>query len=77
MIVRTSLKAGEETGTVKWFSESKGYGIIAPDARGRDIFVHHNAIIGSGFRTLQEGARVSFDVVQGVKGLVADNVKVA
>jgi len=62
------------TGTVKWFSDEKGYGFITPDEAGKDLFVHHSAIAGSGFRTLDEGQRVSFEVTQGPKGLQAANV---
>ena len=60
-------------GTVKWFSERKGYGFIEQDDGG-DIFVHHSAISMSGFRTLNEGDRVSFDVGEGNKGPAAENV---
>ena len=61
-------------GTVKWFNDSKGFGFIAQDG-GKDIFVHHSAIQAEGFRSLIEGARVSFDVVKGPKGLAAENVR--
>jgi len=60
-------------GTVKWFNESKGFGFIEQDG-GQDVFVHHSAIQAKGFRTLQEGERVSFDVVEGKKGPAAENV---
>jgi CspA family cold shock protein len=60
-------------GTVKWFNESKGFGFIEQDAGG-DVFVHYSAIQTQGFKTLPEGARVSFDVVEGNKGLAAENV---
>ena len=60
-------------GVVKWFSESKGFGFIAPEA-GSELFVHHTAIRMDGFRTLHEGDRVSFEVVQGPKGPQAGNV---
>ncbi|KJS31424.1 MAG: cold-shock protein [Desulfatitalea sp. BRH_c12] len=60
-------------GTVKWFNESKGFGFIEQE-EGKDVFVHHSAINMPGFKTLQEGSRVSFDVVQGPKGLSAQNV---
>jgi len=61
-------------GTVKWFSERKGYGFIEQDDGG-DIFVHHSSIDMPGFRTLQEGDRVSFEVGEGTKGPAAQNVK--
>lgn len=62
------------TGTVKWFNESKGFGFISPDAGGADVFVHFSAIQGSGFRTLAEGQKVSYDVTDGQKGPQAVNV---
>jgi CspA family cold shock protein len=62
------------TGTVKWFNESKGYGFITPQDGGKDVFVHHSAITGTGFKTLTEGQRVTFDVKQGPKGLQAVDV---
>ena len=61
-------------GTVKWFSDEKGYGFITPDEGDKDIFVHHTGIAGNGFKTLDEGARVDFEATQGRKGLQADNV---
>jgi CspA family cold shock protein len=64
------------TGTVKWFSDEKGYGFITPDEAGSDLFVHHKAIQGTGFRSLSEGARVTFDSEQGAKGPAAANVQV-
>jgi CspA family cold shock protein len=63
----------KEQGTVKWFNGGKGYGFIERDSGG-DIFVHFNAIVGEGFRNLDEGQRVEFNVVQGQKGLQADEV---
>ena len=62
------------TGTVKWFNDSKGFGFITREDGEKDVFVHHTAIQGSGFRTLSEGDRVEFDVVQGQKGPAAENV---
>lgn len=64
-----------QTGTVKWFNDAKGFGFITPE-RGEDLFVHFRSIQGSGFRSLQEGQRVSFAVVKGPKGLQADAVQV-
>jgi cold shock protein len=61
-------------GTVKWFNEGKGFGFIEKDDGG-DVFVHFSAIQGSGFKTLSEGQRVSFDVTKGAKGPAAENVK--
>ncbi|CAH1793310.1 unnamed protein product [Owenia fusiformis] len=62
------------TGTVKWFNEAKGYGFIAPDDKSADVFVHYTAIQVSGFRTLSEGQRVSFEVENGPKGRSASNI---
>jgi CspA family cold shock protein len=61
------------TGTVKWFNDAKGFGFITAE-NGEDVFVHFSAITASGFRSLPEGARVEFDLVQGPKGLQASNV---
>jgi len=61
-------------GTVKWFNDQKGFGFITPDGGGKDCFVHHSAIQSEGFRTLAEGDRVEFEVVQGTKGPAAENV---
>ncbi|HNX93988.1 MAG TPA: cold-shock protein [Holophaga sp.] len=62
-------------GIVKWFNAEKGYGFITPDEGGQDLFVHHSAIQVQGFRTLDEGQRVSFEVGQGQKGPQATNVQ--
>jgi cold shock protein len=62
------------TGTVKWFSDDKGYGFITPDDPGKDLFVHFSGIAGDGFRSLSEGAKVSYDAETGPKGPSAVNV---
>ncbi|MGA7801898.1 MAG: cold-shock protein [Gammaproteobacteria bacterium] len=63
------------TGTVKWFSNAKGYGFIAPDEGGEDVFAHFSAIEMEGYKTLKEGQKVSFDVMQGPKGLQAAKIR--
>ena len=63
-----------QTGVVEFFKDDKGFGFIRPDDGGKDVFVHHSSIIAEGFRTLGEGDRVSFEVVEGPKGLQAKNV---
>jgi CspA family cold shock protein len=64
-----------QTGTVKWFNDAKGFGFITTEG-GEDVFVHFSAIQGSGFRSLQEGTQVEFEVAQGPKGLQAQNVTI-
>ncbi len=71
---RTKDTRGMATGTVKWFNDAKGFGFISQEG-GEDVFVHHTAITMEGFRTLKEGEKVEFDVVQGPKGLQAANVR--
>ena len=63
------------TGTVKWFNDAKGYGFITPENGSKDCFVHHTAIKADGFRSLAEGDRVEFDIVEGQKGPAAANVQ--
>lgn len=62
------------TGTVKWFNDAKGFGFIKPENGDKDCFVHHTAIQAEGFKTLQEGERVEFEIVEGKKGPAAQNV---
>jgi cold shock protein len=62
-------------GTVKWFSDEKGFGFITPDDHSADVFVHHSAIVGDGYRSLPEGAAVSYDTESGPKGPKAVNVQ--
>ena len=61
-------------GTVKWFDDEKGFGFISPEAGGEDVFVHHTGIAGSGFKSLDEGQKVTYEVTRGRKGLQAVNV---
>jgi cold shock protein len=65
------------TGSVKWFNAEKGYGFIAPDDGGKDLFVHHSAIVGEGYKTLAENAKVQYEPAQGEKGPQATNVSLA
>ena len=61
-------------GTVKWFNEDKGYGIISPDEGGEDLFVHFSGIAGEGYKSLEEGEKVTYEAAQGRKGMQAENV---
>lgn len=63
------------TGTVKWFNDAKGFGFITPDEGGEDLFAHFSSVQTQGFKTLKEGQKVSFDVVQGSKGKQASNIR--
>jgi CspA family cold shock protein len=65
------------TGTVKWFNDAKGYGFITPDGGGKDLFAHFSAIQGSGFKSLKENQKVTFDVTTGPKGEQATNIRPA
>jgi CspA family cold shock protein len=69
-----SCRMARTTGTVKWFNDAKGFGFITPENGEKDCFVHHTAIKMDGFRSLAEGERVEFDIVQGAKGPAAENV---
>ena len=64
-----------QTGTVKWFNDAKGFGFITPEDGGKDCFVHYSAIKGSGFRSLAEGDKVEYDLVDSAKGPAAENVE--
>jgi cold shock protein len=72
---RDRRNADMPTGTVKWFSDDKGFGFITPDDPGKDLFVHHSSIQGDGYKSLAEGARVSYETQQGPKGPAAANVQ--
>ena len=79
LVVATRVRGevGMSTGTVKWFNDAKGFGFITPDEGGEDLFAHFSAIQMNGFKTLKEGQKVSFEVVQGPKGKQASNIQSA
>ena len=77
VIYKVKVKINMATGTVKWFNESKGFGFISQDNGGDDVFVHFNAIQGTGFKTFSVGQPVTLDVENGPKGLQASNVVAA
>jgi CspA family cold shock protein len=66
---------GMATGTVKWFNDAKGFGFITPDEGGEDLFAHFSSVQSNGFKSLKEGQKVQFDVVQGPKGKQASNIR--
>jgi CspA family cold shock protein len=73
--IQSEERASMATGTVKWFNDAKGYGFITPDDGSEDLFAHFSAINMQGFKSLKEGQKVSFDVVQGPKGKQASNIQ--
>jgi cold shock protein len=75
LVVFKEGRTNMASGTVKWFNDAKGFGFIQQDGGGPDVFCHHTAINMNGFRTLQEGQKVEFEVKQGPKGLQAENVR--
>ena len=74
-LVHTRKEEGMATGTVKWFNDAKGFGFITPDDGGEDLFAHFSAIQMNGFKTLKEGQKVQFEVVQGPKGKQTSNIQ--
>jgi len=76
-VTTTKRKCQMKNGTVKWFNDSKGFGFIEQEGGGEDVFVHHSAIEADGYRSLQEGQKVTFEITNESKGLRAANVKVA
>ena len=76
-VLEIHLMSNRQQGTVKWFNDEKGYGFITPAGGGDDLFVHFKAIESDGFKSLKEGQKVTFEAVQGQKGMQADKVQVA
>jgi CspA family cold shock protein len=74
-LTEKEMKMAKETGIVKWFNEGKGFGFIAPDSGGKDLFAHFKEIQGTGFKTLKENQRVEFEVTQGQKGPQASGIR--
>ena len=72
--METTMTTAMTTGTVKWFNDAKGFGFIEPESGGDDVFAHFSAIQMEGFRTLKEGGQVSYELVQGPKGQLAQNI---
>jgi CspA family cold shock protein len=72
---KDSIGIDMATGTVKWFNDSKGFGFITPDDGGKELFAHHTSIQGTGYKSLKDGQKVSYDATQGQKGPAAANVK--
>jgi CspA family cold shock protein len=73
--ISRTIEMSSSKGTVKWFNEAKGFGFITPDGGGKDLFAHFSAIQGTGFKTLEEAQRVSFEVTSGPKGDQATNIR--
>jgi CspA family cold shock protein len=74
LLEQKGVQSMSQQGTVKWFNNAKGYGFIQTEEGGEDVFVHHTAIVAEGFRTLNQGEKVNFELIQGPKGLQARNV---
>jgi CspA family cold shock protein len=74
LLIRDKRRSSMALGTVKWFNDAKGFGFIEPEGGGEDVFAHFSAIQMEGFRTLKQGSKVSFDLVQGPKGMLAQNI---
>ena len=75
LVILKVAKMKTETGIVKWFNNEKGFGFITPESGGKDLFAHHTDIVGTGFKSLEENQRVSFEVAEGPKGPQAKNIQ--